>query len=1011
LTKNTRGGEDGIDFPFRIVFNYNTNLYDVFYVPFISGKYTLSIILNGEFLNNDTYISKHIFGSPFNLTILPGTKTAPTESITYDYSRKCSLVNHFNNQLCSKIPTCVAGNEIKLEIESLDLFKNRRDSGGDKWIVSLESNRTYQHFQKGIIQDNENGLYTVSIVPSSSGYNRLSITLGDNHAKGSPFTVHCDHNVAHGPSSFFITDLSKFEIVATESNHIFIQPVDAYSNPIVNNSSPFIYSVQIKIENKSNSSATETGNFLLLKDGRIRVTIVPHLIGENLLYVLINEEHISESPKEVKVIAGKIGLSTSTASGEGLSGATAGTIAEFFVQARDERGNPTSNFQDEFSIILEMNAIPSRPLNMNQTWGRDAIVYGTSKRIGKGKYQMRYNVTVSGTYAMKVMTIGINGSHHIFGSPFIVDAAPSEAFSPNCIITGNGIKLGNAGTQRTVEIYSRDRFGNFLITGGDKYDLKISLISRHQQKWEALSNISNSAASFYQTKPLNDNENGKYTTYYNPHFSGTYNLTVTIDKPGGLFGSYFDVENYDMSHLLFTQTDFSIDKVWSCVNRESVGCTQSEKMLPQDSFSVEWTGKVEPDHSEEYIIRVQCDSGGEVEVIIDNYHVVEWNACFGKIDGRMVLRTNKRVNIRIRYRHKNGNSFIQVKWSCPSHRDFEIIPGANLYREMLASGKSYTTEIIPNTLSPQLSTGKGIALNQAIAGINQSFIVEVRDGFGNGKYGNLFLHGGVIVSVFARGGQSNVKERIHASIEDNKNGTYSVHYFPKVIGIFSLSVTVGTEKAHQGLGYYMEDLSVAHAHVLGSPFILRVLAGKTDAKKSHLSFLGPIDAVVGSKVLLEICSKDAYGNKQEKGGDRYESFLTKENALNGHRILEVEAIDSKNGTYILNFTAPTLSGRYFVHIFLTSHTDEQSSMISGSPYQLNVFPANANSSMTHIYSGADLLYNEDGLPTWSFKSNARNKKQFEVSYFTCSPWDHVFFTCFYKDFLSNFLLGCYCRQF
>ena len=1007
LVENSRGGIDGVDFPISIVYNYETKMYDATYIPITSGKYILNITLSNETLGSNVDGIEHISGSPFMLDIFPGRKTFPDESIVYSNGKLCSLTYPLFNETCPDIAHGVAGVEQRFFVESLDSNRNPRGIGGDQWIISSHRVDSTEPYQYGRIADDQNGWYNLFVTPLLAGINMLSVMLNGAHAKGSPFHLHVTHNVAHGPSSFLITNLNTTIVTATRVNHLMIQPVDAYSNLLEDNSHPFVTNVSVTLENLSNTSINTEGNIILSKGGKIRASYVPSTIGPSVLSIQINDHHIDGSPFNIDVVAGQIKSSKSSASGLGLSFTYAGDRAEFIIQARDSSGNPTSDFDGDFIATLEIIEISARPPGTNLDWGKDATVFIESISIGDGQYLMQYNATVSGTYSMKVMTRELHGDDEISGSPFTVTVEPTVAFPENCEVTGRGSRAGTAGETGLVKVYSRDKFGNYLTSGGDKFNMNLNLISRHQQDWESnkiesVAIENNPVGTFSKRFNFADNGNGQYYAYYVPSFSGKYDLEVVIDKPGGLNGLYFDVQDFDSSHLVFKRSDKEINRSWivnessngvdakryaDCITRSQsdyypslyTECEGIDYLLPTTFFSIEWAGKIEAGHSEEYTIRVECNSDGEVQIIIKDEEIIPWSLCFGKVDGNIILQDSERVPIMIRFKHKFGDAFIRVKWSCPSAREFVIIPEENLYREMMISGMSYSPEILPNVVNAQSSTIIGSSVYEAIAGIEQKFIIETRDSYGNGKFGNLLLNGETMINVFARGGTTNEEQRIDSSILDNKNGTYTVYYTPIISGSYILSVTIDHTKFHPDLGYFMEDLSASLSHLYGSPFHLRVFPGETDPQSCHINEEGPIKAMAGEEITLEIHSKDAQGNLRDAGGDYFEFLITSNGHLNTSKVAETEVIDLNNGKYLLKFAVMNDTGDLFLHVLLHSKKHDENLEIMDSPYNITIVPGEANASKTHLASGAILSNKKNGEPEWSLENKLGYTKQFDVS--------------------------------
>lgn len=401
-------------------------------------------------------------------------------------------------------------------------------------------------------------------------------------------------------------------------------------------------------------------------------------------------------------------------------------------------------------------------------------------------------------------------------------------------------------------------------------------------------------------------------------------------------------------------------------------------------------------------------------------------------NGYVILSADKYVDIYILYKNHHFDStrgvtksndeipFIHLMWSSSTSTSssFVTIPEKNLFHQVLVRKSALITDesdedsIIQNNnmnvpiisvepnpkVIPSHSTATGEALHYAIAGFNHSFLVECRDGYarasasdsGSGTilWGNLLLKGvgsnnnngiPLLIHSFARK-RNNESVRINTNVTDNYNGTFTIHYYPKMSGSYILSVAVfdvddddnsiDNKLAHSDLGLYTEDTSIFPNHIFGSPFLLKVYPGPTSFLTSHLihpespSNLNDlfssstvtggygnvtiIQAEAGVRTQLVIQSKDKEGNMRDSGKDKYfayiamskdtlsaeeardfflgsNSTISSTNKSSGstsrsNDILECHIEDNNNGKYLLSFVPsyPLATGHHFLHIFLLS---------------------------------------------------------------------------------------------
>jgi GH43 family beta-xylosidase len=139
-------------------------------------------------------------------------------------------------------------------------------------------------------------------------------------------------------------------------------------------------------------------------------------------------------------------------------------------------------------------------------------------------------------------------------------------------------------------------------------------------------------------------------------------------SPEGLLGNYTDAFGGSG-----TRVDPEIDFNW--------GSGRPHPSVAVDQVTVDWTGQVRADHSEEYTFAIQSDEGARLwiggELIIDDWtaHTVHTTT------GTKLLEAGKWYDIRVEYFDKTGQAAINFKWSSASQTDagqFEVVPESNL---------------------------------------------------------------------------------------------------------------------------------------------------------------------------------------------------------------------------------------------------------------------------------------------------------------------------------------------
>lgn len=124
----------------------------------------------------------------------------------------------------------------------------------------------------------------------------------------------------------------------------------------------------------------------------------------------------------------------------------------------------------------------------------------------------------------------------------------------------------------------------------------------------------------------------------------------------GLRGEYFD--NADLSNPQLTRVDPTVDFDW--------GAGSPTPAIGDDTFSVRWTGQVQPQASETYTFYTVTDDGVRLwvddQLLIDKWadqSATEW-------PGILTLRAYRRYNLRMEYFENSGAASARLLWSSPS---------------------------------------------------------------------------------------------------------------------------------------------------------------------------------------------------------------------------------------------------------------------------------------------------------------------------------------------------------
>ena len=103
--------------------------------------------------------------------------------------------------------------------------------------------------------------------------------------------------------------------------------------------------------------------------------------------------------------------------------------------------------------------------------------------------------------------------------------------------------------------------------------------------------------------------------------------------------------------------------------------------MGEDTFSVEWTGKVKTDFNEKYVFHTFSDDG--VKVLLDGTTIIDnWaDHTPANDESTPLLMTIGKHDIVVKFRENTGDAIIRLCWYTKNSGNVsdQIIPAANLY--------------------------------------------------------------------------------------------------------------------------------------------------------------------------------------------------------------------------------------------------------------------------------------------------------------------------------------------
>jgi hypothetical protein len=179
------------------------------------------------------------------------------------------------------------------------------------------------------------------------------------------------------------------------------------------------------------------------------------------------------------------------------------------------------------------------------------------------------------------------------------------------------------------------------------------------------------------------------------------NLSQAAVVQQGLQGEYFGT--VDFSGAALNRVDPSVDFDWWGVPLEG---------LPQDNFSVRWTGSAVPNYTDAYTFYVQSDDGVRLW-IDDQLRIDHWTEHAEAEDSAVVpLVAGKAHKIRLEYYEKSWRGLIRLSWSS-AKEPRRVIPHDQLFSAYPSDLPAcYKQEVIME--GDFVGTGLGIKWNHAV---------------------------------------------------------------------------------------------------------------------------------------------------------------------------------------------------------------------------------------------------------------------------------------------------------
>ena len=818
-----------------------------------------------------------ISGSPYSSLVSPAALDAANSTAT--------------------VPNGTAGQPTTILVQARDQYGNALSTGGGTVVVAI----TGTNPTTPTVTDLANGTYRATYTPTVSGSDTVAITLGGTTVAGSPFTsVVSPAALSPANSTAVVPANAPAGVPLT----IVITARDALGNQLSTGGATV--AVTITGTNPATPTVTDHG------DGTYSATYTPANAGTDTVVIRINGNAILGSPFTITVAVGAASPAHSTAN---VPNGTAGQATTITIQTRDVNGGTVTTG----GLTVVVNVGGANTATPTVTDNAD------------GTYTATYTPTTAGP---DTVAITMNGTT-ISGSPYIstVVAGPVDGTKSSAVVPD-----GLVASATTIEITSRDAFGNPRQTGGASAFVQVTG-----------ANIVNPAVT--------DNGDGTYTASYTPANAGVDTVVVRIsgaDVIGSPFTSQVIGDVGDPTQSTATVpngiagqvTNLTIQaKDVNGVNRPVGGDTiaitvsgaNSGTPFATDPGNGTYTANYTPLHTGTDLISITMNgvalTGSPFSSTIVPGALNAPNSSLsaaGGIAGQLVT-----IAIRTRDDYSNnltaGGANIVVGVSgdntaTPTVTDNGDGTYAASYTPLVKGTDTITATAngvaiggsplqLPIAIGPADPANTTADVPNGQTGLVTSFQITTRDTGNNPR-----VAGGDTVVVTVSGANTATP-----TVTDNHDGTYSGSYTPSTVGADSVAILInGTA-------------------ISGSPYPSTVSEGPSKPSLCTATVPG---GVAGLPTPITVQARDGAGNLRTTGGDTLQ--LTVSGANTG----TPTATDNGDGTYSATYT-PSVTGLDQLTIQLNG------AGIAGSPYSSQVVPGALNPA----HSTADVPAGVAGLPT------------------------------------------------
>jgi hypothetical protein len=398
---------------------------------------TYNVEISGTYSINLFIARSHIFGSPFEIQIIPAPAAAEfctAVQTNLDGTKLLQALKQNLAQLTSQIIGTCKSQPMSVVVFAKDRFSNSiYDVTGLNFSLQIDSANYFPSFIGfGAFR------FIVSKIQSSGTKNAdVLIKLGDLHISGSPFRVNFSDTcgLIAPRQSFLISPLDPF--VAGESLDCCLQSVD--SNGFYYSTGGFIASANTLLNNKVLIFSGRD-----MSDGTYCVAVNMTVSGNYTLLLTLQGSAISGSPFPIVVLPAHVSALRSSATGMTIG--TAGRLGIILIQTRDRFSNVR-----RYSIDSTMSLSASL-IGPTET---SAVIVD----LTDSTYSAEFTLTVSGRYQFSAMLVRQNLRLPI-GNPLTIMISASYPDPGKSRFFGEGLSRAVSGAITEFAIVLLDYFSN-----------------------------------------------------------------------------------------------------------------------------------------------------------------------------------------------------------------------------------------------------------------------------------------------------------------------------------------------------------------------------------------------------------------------------------------------------------------------------------------------------------------------------------------------------------------------